>query len=183
MSKTTTLHVHHTFCTFFCCPCTSTMRNGQSLSWLEIGNDKAINFTIWFWTRMQSLVFSSNLLNFRTFKSLGDLLCRRKSLNGCDVNFLVTFSLALTLSDRKVPIIWGTHSEIPHPKILVLPTPPPSPLCTRIWVRAVIGLFKMPLSICQSRWRDIRNALPVIRSVRWGPRTTILALLRRRNRG
>ena len=32
----------------------------------------------------------------------------------------------------------------------------------------------------QSGWREIRNALPVIRLVRWGSRTRISALLRRR---
>ena len=32
----------------------------------------------------------------------------------------------------------------------------------------------------QSGWREIRNALPVIRWVRWGSRTRISALLRRR---
>ena len=30
------------------------------------------------------------------------------------------------------------------------------------------------------RWREIRNALPVIRWVRWGPKTRILVLFRRR---
>ena len=36
-------------------------------------------------------------------------------------------------------------------------------LCTRILVRAMIGLLKMPLEICQSGERKIRNAFPVIR--------------------
>ena len=51
-------------------------------------------------------------------------------------------------------------------------------LCTRIWVRAMIGLLKKPLSICQSRWKEIWNPLPVIRWVRWGAKTRISALLR-----
>jgi len=42
-------------------------------------------------------------------------------------------------------------------------------LCTQIWVGAIISLFKMPLSICQSRRKETRNALPVIRWVRWVP--------------
>ena len=42
-------------------------------------------------------------------------------------------------------------------KIFVLGTH----LCTRIWVSATIGLLKKPLSICQSGWQEIRNALPV----------------------
>ena len=42
-------------------------------------------------------------------------------------------------------------------------------LCTRIWVRAMIGLLKKPLSICQSRRKEIWNALPVILWVLWGP--------------
>ena len=35
-------------------------------------------------------------------------------------------------------------------------------LCTRIWVHAMIGLLKKPLSICQSGWKEIQNAPPVI---------------------
>ena len=41
----------------------------------------------------------------------------------------------------------------------------------------VIGALKKPLSICQSAWREIWNALPVIRWVCWGPRKCISALL------
>ena len=44
----------------------------------------------------------------------------------------------------------------------------------------MIGLILKPLSICQWGWREIRNALPVIRWVRWGPRIRISALFRRR---
>ena len=47
-------------------------------------------------------------------------------------------------------------------KIIVLGTH----LCTRIWVRAMIGLLKKPLLICQSGWREIRNRLPAICWVR-----------------
>ena len=36
---------------------------------------------------------------------------------------------------------------------------PGSHLCTRIWVRAMIDLLKMPSSIFQSKWRESRNAL------------------------
>ena len=72
--------------------------------------------------------------NFRTFKSLGDLLWGRKSLNECKINFLVTFSLAWTLSDRKVPIIWGTLSEILHAEILVLPTPRVPGFAYALWL-------------------------------------------------
>ena len=43
-------------------------------------------------------------------------------------------------------------------------------LYIRIWVRAMIGLLKKPLSICQSGWKEIRNAFPVILWVRWEPR-------------
>ena len=54
-------------------------------------------------------------------------------------------------------------------------------LCTQpIRVCAIISLLKMPLSICQSRIKEIRNALPVIRWVCWVPRRRISALLRRR---
>ena len=59
------------------------------------------------------------------------------------------------------------------PKFLFLaptspPPPPPRRLCTRIWVFVMIGLLKIPFSICQSRWKETRNALPVIRWVRCG---------------
>ena len=43
----------------------------------------------------------------------------------------------------------------------------------------MIGLLKRPLPISQSRWKEIWNALPVVRWVRWGARTRISALLRR----
>ena len=43
----------------------------------------------------------------------------------------------------------------------------------------MIGLLKKRLSICQSGWKEIRNTLPAIRWIRWGPRTRILALVRR----
>ena len=39
---------------------------------------------------------------------------------------------------------------------------------------------KNPLSICQSGWREIRNALPVVLWVRWGPCALISKLLGRR---
>ena len=45
-------------------------------------------------------------------------------------------------------------------------------LCTRIWLRAMIGLLKKPLSICKSRRKEIQDAIPVIGWVRWGARTT-----------
>ena len=53
-------------------------------------------------------------------------------------------------------------------------------VCTRIWLRAMIGLLKKPLWICKSRWKEIQNAIPVIGWVCWGPRTRISALLCRR---
>ena len=52
-------------------------------------------------------------------------------------------------------------------------------LCTRIWVRAMIGLLKVPLSICQSGWKETGNALLAKRLFRCGPRTRISALFRR----
>ena len=36
-------------------------------------------------------------------------------------------------------------------------------LYTRIWVCAMIGLFKKPVSICQTGWREIWNSFPVIK--------------------
>ena len=32
-------------------------------------------------------------------------------------------------------------------------------LCTKNWVRSMIGLIKKPLPICQSGWKEIQNAL------------------------
>ena len=61
MSKTTTLHVHHAFCTFLCRPCTTRTWNDQILSLLESGNGNAINVTFSLWTRTRSPLFSSNL--------------------------------------------------------------------------------------------------------------------------
>ena len=60
MSKTTTLHVHHSFCTFLCCACTTTTWNDHTLSLLVYGKDKAINSTISVWTRARPPLFSSN---------------------------------------------------------------------------------------------------------------------------
>ena len=45
---------------------------------------------------------------------------------------------------------------------------------------SMIGPLKKALSICQSGWKEIRNTFPVIRWIRWGPRTRISALLSRR---
>ena len=41
---------------------------------------------------------------------------------------------------------------------------------------------KKAMSICQSGWRKILNAFPVIRWVLWGPRTRSSALFRRRSK-
>ena len=48
------------FCTFLCCPCTTTTWNDQILSLLGNGNGKVINSTISVWTRARSPIFSSN---------------------------------------------------------------------------------------------------------------------------
>ena len=53
-------------------------------------------------------------------------------------------------------------------------------MCTRIWVRSMIGLFKVPLSICQSGQKEIQNVVPIIVWVQYWPRTRILVLLCRR---
>ena len=53
-------------------------------------------------------------------------------------------------------------------------------MCTRIWVRSMIGLFKMSLSICQSGQKEIQNVVPIIVWVQYWPRTRILVLLCRR---
>ena len=47
------------FCTFLCCPCTTTTWNDQTLTLLENGIDKAIYSTISVWTRARSPLFSS----------------------------------------------------------------------------------------------------------------------------
>ena len=61
MNKTTTLHVHHLFCTFPCCPCTTMTWNDQIVSLVENGKGEAINFTISVWTRARSPLFTCNL--------------------------------------------------------------------------------------------------------------------------
>ena len=48
------------FCTFLCCPCTTTTWNDQILSLLENRNGKAINSTIPVWIWARSPLFSSN---------------------------------------------------------------------------------------------------------------------------
>ena len=55
-------------------------------------------------------------------------------------------------------------------------------LYTRIWVCAMIGLFKKPVSICQTGWREIWNSFPVMKLTPWGPRTRISALFKERGK-
>ena len=43
-------------------------------------------------------------------------------------------------------------------------------LCTRIWVCTMTGMLKKPLSICQSDWREIKNAFLLIHWVQWEPK-------------
>ena len=40
--------------------------------------------------------------------------------------------------------------------------------CTRIWVHAMISLWKKPWLICRWGWREIRNAFPIISWARFG---------------
>ena len=82
------------FRTFLCRPPTW---YDQSLSRLENGNDKAINFTISVRIRAQSPLFSSNT------KIPANWDNREKSLKGCEVYFSKTFSWTSPLSDCKVP--------------------------------------------------------------------------------
>ena len=103
MSKTTTLLVHNAFL-YISLPslaCTTTTWNDQSLSWVENGNGKAINFTTSLWTQKRFPLFSSNL----TFLRSSDWVTwfKGKSYKGREVYFSATFSLASPLSDRKVP--------------------------------------------------------------------------------
>ena len=54
-------------------------------------------------------------------------------------------------------------------------------LCTRIWVSTMIGMLKKtPLFNCQSGWKEIGNAFPIIRWIHWGPTTGISVQLCRR---
>lgn len=63
------------------------------------------------------------------------------------------------------PVIWGNQwepwVEINYSWCWVYQGLHP---CTRVWVCAIIGLFKNWLSICQSGcpWTEIQNALPLI---------------------
>ena len=61
MSKTTTLHGITLFCTFLCCPSTTTTWNDKILSFLWNGKGKAINSTISVWIRARSLLVSCKL--------------------------------------------------------------------------------------------------------------------------
>ena len=93
------------FCTFLCPPGTNDTWNDQSLSWLENGNSKAINFTMSLWILTRFPLFSSNLTDpyFQVTKWLGikaKIFWRSRSLFFRDV------SLESSLSDRKVPILW-----------------------------------------------------------------------------
>ena len=54
-------------------------------------------------------------------------------------------------------------------------------ICTP-WLCVKFGPLKKAMSICQSGWRKILNAFPVIRWVLWGPRTRSSALFRRRSK-
>ena len=103
MSKTTTLHVHDAFL-YISLPslaCTTTTWNDQSLSWVENGNGKAINFTISLWTQKRFPLFSSNLAFLRSSNWV--TWYNGKSFKGREIYFSATFSLASPLSDRKVP--------------------------------------------------------------------------------
>ena len=103
MSKTTTLHVHNAFLyiSLLSLACATTTWNDQSLSWVENGNGKAINFTISLWTQKRFPLCSSNL----TFLRSSDWVTwfNGKSFKGREVYFSATFSLASPLSDHKVP--------------------------------------------------------------------------------
>ena len=102
VSKTTTLHVHHAFCTFLCRPCITRTWNDRILSLLGNGNGKAINSTISFRTRPPSLLFSftSNSLLLSNWAPWNN---REKKVKGCEVHFSATFSWTSPLLDRKVP--------------------------------------------------------------------------------
>ena len=100
--------------------------------------------------------------------SLLRLLLRTDERSNCDKSSFHWINQALRWSACQVRL-----RNIP--KILVL-----GPyLCTRIWMCVMICLLKMPLSICQSRWKEIQNTLLVIFWVCWEPRTRILVLLYR----
>ena len=81
-------------------------------------------------------------------------------------------------TDEIKPLVWSV-CEIEPKSLYWAPH-----LCTRIWVRAMIGLLKKNhcrfTIIYQSGWSEIRNVFPVICRVRWWPGTRISVLLRKR---
>ena len=56
-----------------------------------------------------------------------------------------------------------------------------APTCVPGFVSRIIVLIKMPLLICQSGWREIQNAFPIIYCVCWGPGKKMLAQLCKRH--
>ena len=69
---------------------------------------------------------------------------------------------------------WGLVKSVCETPLKSLSNP------NRISERAMIGLLKNPLLICQSGWSEIRNVFPVIRWVCGRHRTRIAAPLPRR---
>ena len=90
--------------TFLCRLCTTTTWHVQIFSWFEYRNGKAINFTLSpsLWTQKQSPQFSFNLTSFLSSNWV-TWYKGEKKFKGREVYFSVTFSLASSLTDRKVP--------------------------------------------------------------------------------
>ena len=165
MGKTTTLHVHHTFL-YISLP----SLHNYDVKWskFELTRD-------WEWQgdKFYYLFLNSDAgpslqfqHKFHIFKSLGDFLWGQKNLNGCSVNFLMTFPLTWTLLDRKVPIIGGTLSEIPPIEILLL-----VPTCVPGFENASwLACLKCHCLFANQDERKFKTLLP---------RTRVLALLHR----
>ena len=95
-ARTSRFFVH-----FFAVPAKTTPWNDHILSIFGKGNGKAINSTIYVWTRARCLFLRSNP-NFLLLSNWAPWNNREKKW--CEVCFLETFSWTSPLSDRNVPI-------------------------------------------------------------------------------
>ena len=106
-SKATVLHAHCAFCQFLHRLCTTTMWNhDQILSSLENINGRVTNFIVSVWARTyRSSPFSSSFISQPLKTGQYYLELMRNSLKGTKFNFSEALSLALLLSDLKVPFV------------------------------------------------------------------------------
>ena len=101
MSEKTTLHVDHAFLYIYLHSLYNYVVKWPNFKYIWKGNGKAINSTIYVWTRARCLFLRSNP-NFLLLSNWAPWNNREKKW--CEVCFLETFSWTSPLSDRNVPI-------------------------------------------------------------------------------